>query len=72
MFSGGGPSDELQFYVTPDLKFRYAEYRYKDWFDGASIRLTGDDAKLAQNIWENQFEETGVAQHERDKVIEDR
>lgn len=42
-FSYGGPSDELRFYKNGDI-----EYWFLDWFDGASINVSGD--KVAQAI----------------------
>jgi hypothetical protein len=52
LLSWGGPSDEIQFYVHHDLSFSRAEYRYKDWFDGAAVTLTGEDRKLAMKLWD--------------------
>lgn len=50
--SWGGPSDELQFYVSSDLRcVSKTMYRYMDWWDGAGIKLVGDDHALAKKIW---------------------
>lgn len=56
--SWGGPSDEIQFYVTHRLELTKAMYRYMDWFDGAGVRLVGRDYKLAAQIWDY-FRERG-------------
>jgi len=44
--SWGGPSDEFCFYQNGLI-----EYCYKDWFDGATKELTGEDAALLRNIF---------------------
>lgn len=42
-FSWGGPSDELRLYENGEI-----EYWFLDWFDGASLNVTGD--KVAQDV----------------------
>ena len=42
-FSWGGPSDELRIFKNGDM-----EYWFLDWFDGASVDVTGD--KIAEQI----------------------
>jgi hypothetical protein len=55
----GGPSDELQFYVTRDHKLRRAEYQFTDWFDGAAITLTAGSAELARFFY-TWFDDAGM------------
>jgi len=62
LLSGGGPSDEFQFYIAPDYSLIRVEYRYKDWFDGAAVVLTGDDEELLEEIF-NDFKECGTVEY---------
>lgn len=41
--SWGGPSDEFRFYVDDIGNVQEIEYWFLDWFDGASITLTGKE-----------------------------
>ena len=55
--SWGGPSDEIRFYVNPDLSMYRAEYWFLDWFDGAEINVTRED--VVRDLW-NWFSECGL------------
>lgn len=55
--SSGGPSDEIRFYVSLDLRMYRAEYWFLDWFDGAHLDVTEDPTALA--VWE-WFQESGA------------
>jgi hypothetical protein len=51
--SWGGPSDEFRFFVSPGGSQPYrTEYWFLDWFDGASITLTGDALETLGEVWE--------------------
>jgi len=50
--SWGGPSDEFRFYIGWDVKVKRIEYRFMDWFDGASVILEGKDKDTLLNVWE--------------------
>lgn len=56
-FSWGGPSDELRFYVDLEGKCHRAEYWFMDWYDGASLDVTGDE--VAQATFDD-FDECGM------------
>lgn len=43
--SFGGPSEEYRVYDNGDV-----EFWFKDWFDGASVPVTGNDADLIREI----------------------
>ena len=58
--SYGGPSEEIRFYVNPDLTMYRAEFWYLDWFDGASRNVTNDP--IVRRIWEF-FSEIGSVEH---------
>jgi len=66
--SWGGPSDELQFYVTPDNHVKSVDYAYKDWLDGATRTLKGDNKKMAVQIFD-WFAETGTVDHVREEAL---
>tara|TARA_R110000824_G_scaffold182255_1_gene363132 strand:+ start:52 stop:561 length:510 start_codon:yes stop_codon:yes gene_type:complete len=51
--SWGGPSDEFRIYTDYNKNINYIEYWYKDWFDGASIRVHDD---VIHNLCENFLE----------------
>ena len=57
LLSYGGPGDEFRFYVSATGRCYRIEYRFVDWFDGASRDVTNND--VLQAIWE-QFQETSV------------
>jgi len=65
----GGPSEELRFFVNPDLSVYKIQFWYLDWFDGASLNLYGEDLEVATEIF-NFFEEIGSVQAEFDKFAE--
>ena len=51
--STGGPGDEFRFFANPDdLSVHRIEYWFLDWYDGASVRLTGADRVLLEKLWE--------------------
>ena len=41
--SWGGPSDEFRIFVNTDGSPHRIEYWYLDWFEGAHVRVTGED-----------------------------
>ena len=43
--SWGGPSEEFRIYHTGSIEFWFL-----DWYDGASIPVTGEDAKIILNL----------------------
>ena len=49
--SWGGPSDEFRIYNDD-----HVEFWYLDWFDGASVRVTGEDASIIRWIIEPHME----------------
>ena len=67
--SWGGPSDEFRFYVGPGYELYKIEYRYMDWFDGASYTPGGKDYELLEEIY-NWFNEIGVTEAEYEKSKE--
>ena len=62
-----GPSDELQFFVAANNKLKGVDYCYKDWFDGATVTLTGEDLALATELY-HWFEEAGTIDHLREEA----
>lgn len=69
--SWGGPSDEFRFYSSsPSDKPYRIEYWFLDWFDGASITLSGKERELLLDLWD-WFEQAGSTQAEYDKARED-
>lgn len=46
--SWGGPSEEFRMYAPHMIEFWYL-----DWFDGASVKVARDDAKIIHNIINN-------------------
>ena len=45
--SWGGPSDYFLFFEDGDI-----EYRFLDWFDGASRKLTGEDYEIMKRFYD--------------------
>jgi hypothetical protein len=43
--SWGGPSEEFRLYENGDIEFWYL-----DWFDGACVEVTGEDADIIKDI----------------------
>jgi len=43
--SYGGPSEEFRVYLNGDVEFWFL-----DWFDGASVEITGNDADMIRDI----------------------
>ncbi len=64
--SWGGPSDEFRFYCDENFKPVEIEYWFLDWFDGASMTLSGQDYDLLEEIFDD-FKEIGSVQAEYDK-----
>ena len=69
--SYGGPSEEFRFYCDPDLTCYKIEFWYLDWFDGASIDLTGDDKDLMTEIFDD-FRECGTVQYQLEQAQDER
>jgi len=67
--SYGGPSEEFRFYADYDRKPHYIEFTYLDWFDGASVELTGIDKDFMLEIW-NWFDEAGSVESEYQKSLD--
>ncbi len=68
--SYGGPSDEFRFYCDENLNPVKIEYWFLNWFDGASISLTGGNYNLLEEIFLD-FKETGTVQHKLDASLQD-
>ena len=51
--SYGGPSEEFRFFVDEVLDITRAEFWYLDWFDGASVRVTGRNLETWREIWDD-------------------
>lgn len=73
--SWGGPGDEFRIYAHKRSDYDFVtykiEYWFMDWFDGASRTLFGSSRDLIQNIFEQLFVETGTANYEYEKSMED-
>jgi hypothetical protein len=61
--SWGGPSDEFRFYVNLDFSVHRIEYWFLDWFDGASITLSGKDKSFMTEVFDF-FNEIGSVENE--------
>lgn len=59
--SWGGPSDEFRFYCDENLNPIEIEYWFLDWFDGASITLSGKNYALLEEIFQD-FKECGTVE----------
>lgn len=44
LISWGGPSEEIRFFTDPALSLVRAEFWFLDWYDGARVDVTNDDA----------------------------
>jgi hypothetical protein len=67
--SWGGPSEEFRFYANPRDSFpERIEFWLLDWFDGASIELSGDNYDLLSEIWQF-FQEIGIVEAEYEKAM---
>lgn len=64
--SWGGPSDEFRIYADQsgphDWTVYRIEYWFLDWFDGASVLLTGENWQLIADIFQSLFVDSGTAQ----------
>lgn len=49
--AAGGPSEYFKFIDAGRILIDI-EYHYQNWFDGASLYVTGDSFTLLKNIWE--------------------
>ena len=61
--SWGGPSDEFQIFAggSPDgWVIHRIEYWYKDWFDGASVTLRGEDFEFMKEVIDSFFGDCGT------------
>lgn len=56
-FSTGGPQSELRFYVDEGGEVERAAFWFLDWFDGASVNVSGDE--VAERVLER-FRDMGV------------
>ena len=65
--STGGPGDEFRFYTDAEHECYLVEYWFLDWFDGASLELSGKDEELLLEIWE-WFKDGGSVDHAFDKA----
>jgi len=63
-----GPADEFRFYVDEHFDPVEIEYWFLDWFDGASLTLSGRDYDLLEEIF-NDFKSLGCVQAEYLKAI---
>lgn len=52
VWSGGGPSSQLEVDVDEDGDVVGARFRFQDWFDGAVRELEGDDLEFAERYHE--------------------
>jgi hypothetical protein len=48
--STGGPGDWLEVHVDDDRDVRRVEYHFNDWFDHASVALSGDEADVFERF----------------------
>ena len=60
--SWGGPSEEFRIYTDASFNAHIIEFWFLDWWDGAFRHLTGEDFDLIDEIFEDLFKGTGVAQ----------
>lgn len=72
--STGGPGDEFRFYADQSGEWRWSvyhiEYWFLDWFDGASIILSGKNRELIEGIFQSLFVDTGTADHQYQQALE--
>ena len=66
--SYGGPSDEFRFFTGPNFKPYRIEYWFLDWFDGASITLTGHGLEILERVFED-FRDCGTAEYVYQEAI---
>lgn len=53
LLSYGGPQEELRFYPRGDGELYKVTFAFRDWFDGATRTLRGDDRALGDIIWQD-------------------
>lgn len=56
--SWGGPSEEFRFYTDECYVITRIEYWYLNWFDGAKVILSGKNAELLTEVFDD-FRECG-------------
>lgn len=66
--SWGGPSDEFRFYCDENFDPVRIEYWFLDWFDGAKVKLSGNDHDLMAEIFLD-FKDTGTIKHQYDHTM---
>lgn len=73
--SWGGPSDEFRIYAQKIKDYRYSvykiEYWYLDWFDGARWPLHGKDKEFIEEVFTSFFVDSGSADAELEKALEE-
>jgi hypothetical protein len=67
--STGGPGDEFRFYTDAQVKVYCIEYVFLDWWDGATLELSGQDYDLLAEIFEF-FRDCGAVESELRKAEE--
>lgn len=60
--SYGGPSEEFRFYSDEQLNLTSCNFHFLDWFDGASVKVTGRNLETWLEIWED-FRDCETLQH---------
>ena len=63
--SWGGPSSEFRFHFTPKGSGYWThrvEFVFMDWFDSASVTLSGDDEDLMVALWDD-WNDCGTIAH---------
>ena len=60
--SYGGPSEEFRFYADEQLHITACHFWFLDWFDGASVCVTGCNLETWREIWED-FRECETLQY---------
>ena len=66
--SYGGPSDEFRFFTGPDFRPYKIEYWFLDWFDGASIELSGEGFDLLERVFDD-FKDCGTVENVYQEAI---
>jgi hypothetical protein len=67
--SWGGPSDEFRFYADHRHNVSCIEYWFLDWYDGASIELTGEDFQFMLELF-GWFEDAGAVESVYNEAME--
>ncbi len=69
--STGGPHSEFRFYTNPDFSLYRIEFKFLDWYDGASRTLFGTDYELMKEIWFEFFTCGGETEQLRNMIESD-